>query len=109
MGQPQLQEEADRRRSDLVRTSVSLPAKLIREGGPDVSILICNLSGAGFMGECEEALPTGCQIVISLPGAGMLPAEIRWARGGKVGGLFQFELSARELGLARHGMEPSAA
>ena len=90
----------ERRRGDLVRTAVSLRARLLREGLPELDITIRNLSAAGFMAECLVPLAPGTAVVLALPGAGYIPAEIRWNVSFRVGGLFQFELGARELGLA---------
>ncbi len=92
--------EAERRRSDLVRTDVSIRARLIREGQPELDVVVRNLSAAGFMAECLVPLEADTPVVLALPGIGYLPGEVRWNVSFRVGGLFQFELSTRELGLA---------
>jgi hypothetical protein len=51
------------------------------------------------MADCLEAVPVGTNLLLSVPGVGSLPAEIRWNTGFKLGGIFHFELGARELGL----------
>jgi hypothetical protein len=94
-----MQPNTDRRRPLLARTEVLLPAKLLQDGEPDRDLRLMNLSAAGFMAECLEPVQVGANVVISVPGAGQLPAEIRWNENSKIGGIFHFELSARELGL----------
>ena len=47
-----------------------------------------------------DRLAPGERVVLSLSGVGPLSAEIRWNTGFWVGGMFDFELSARELRLA---------
>jgi hypothetical protein len=91
---------AERRRADLVRTPVAVRARLLREDLPELDIILRNLSAAGFMAECMAPLEPGTRIVLAVPGVGYIPAEIRWNVSFRIGGLFQFELSARELGLA---------
>ncbi len=92
--------EVERRRSDLVRTDVSIRARLIRDGQPELDVVVRNLSAAGFMAECLVPLEAGTPVVLALPGIGYLPGEVRWNLSFRIGGLFQFELSTRELGLA---------
>lgn len=82
---------------------MALRATLIRPGLPDVPVRVRNLSSAGFMGESFEPLERGEKVVLSLSGVGSLPAEIRWNTGFWIGGMFDFELSARELRLANDG------
>ena len=89
----------ERRRPLLVRTEVRLPATLLQEGQPNIDVRLMNLSPAGFMAECLEPVPPGTNLVLSVPGVGSLPAEIRWNHDFKLGGLFHFELSTRELRL----------
>ncbi|HEX8535278.1 MAG TPA: PilZ domain-containing protein [Allosphingosinicella sp.] len=89
----------ERRRPLLVRTEVRLPATLLQEGQPNIDVRLMNLSPAGFMAECLEPVAPGTNLVLSVPGVGSLPAEIRWNHDFKLGGLFHFELSTRELRL----------
>lgn len=91
----------DRRRPDLARSDVALPARLLRDGQPELAILVRNLSAAGFMAECLAALEPGSKVVLALAGVGYIPAEIRWNLSFRIGAQFHYELSARELGLAR--------
>lgn len=91
----------ERRRPGLVRTEVCLRAKLLREDQTDLDVRLCNLSAAGFMAECLEPVQAGSKVILSLPGAGLIPAEVRWNVDFRLGAIFQWELSARELGLFR--------
>jgi hypothetical protein len=91
---------SERRRRDLWRTDVTLRAALLRPGLADIPVRVRNLSSAGFMAESFEPLAPGERVVLSLSGVGPLSAEIRWNTGFWVGGMFDFELSARELRLA---------
>ena len=90
---------AERRRPGLGRTEVSIRARLLREDLPELGVTIRNLSAAGFMAECLVPLEPGTAVVLALPGAGYIPAEVRWNVSFRVGAIFQFELGARELGL----------
>ncbi len=90
---------AERRRPDLVRTEVAVRGRLLRDDLPELDVTVRNLSAAGFMAECLVPLEPGTAVVLALPGVGYIPAEIRWNVSFRAGGLFQFELSARELGL----------
>jgi hypothetical protein len=98
--------QTDRRRPLLARTDVLLKAKLLREGAADLDIRVCNLSPAGFMAECLTPVEPGSEIILSLPGIGTLPAQVRWNVDTRIGGLFHFELSTRELGLIRNARDP---
>ena len=82
-----------------MRTDVLLKAKLFREGQPDLDVRLRNLSPAGFMAECLDPVEPGTEAILSVPGVGSLPAQIRWNVDQRIGGLFHFELSSRELGL----------
>lgn len=97
---------AERRRPYLDRQDVSLMAKILREGSPEIAVRIRNLSAGGFMAECLRPPPSGTKVVLSLPGAGYIPAEVRWNTSFRMGGLFEVELGSRELGLA--AAEPPA-
>jgi hypothetical protein len=101
--------QPDRRRPLLVRTDVLLKAKLFREGAPDLDVRLRNLSPAGFMAECLTPIETGTEVILSVPGVGSLPAQIRWNVDTRIGGIFHFELGSRELGLIRASAEPQAA
>jgi hypothetical protein len=100
-----MHDQIDRRRPLLKRTEVLLRAKLIREGQPELDIRLRNLSQAGFMAECLQPLPEGTEAIVGIPGVGEVPAQIRWNKGFRIGGIFHFELAARELGLAHAGGE----
>ncbi len=59
-----------------------------RAYGPDaqpLELLIVNMSPHGLMARCEAELSEGQRLRLSLPGAGVLTAEIRWALGGRIG------------------------
>ena len=95
----------ERRRPLLERTDLVMKAKLGRDGGPDVDVRLRNLSAAGFMAECLEPIEPGTTVVLAVPGVGRFPAEIRWNVDFRIGGLFHFELAARELGLIAAGRD----
>ena len=94
-----MQQFVERRRPLLVRTDLLMRAKLGRDGAPDLDVRLCNLSAAGFMAECLEPIEPGTTVVLAVPGVGRFPAEIRWNVDFRIGGLFHYELAARELGL----------
>ena len=94
-----MQQFLERRRPLLVRTDLVMRAKLAREGAPDVDVRLRNLSAAGFMAECLEPIAPGTTIILAVPGVGRFPAEVRWNENSRIGGLFHYELAAKELGL----------
>ncbi len=94
-----MEDQSDRRRPLLERTEVMLRARLIRAGEADLDVRLRNLSQAGFMAECLLPLPPGTEVIIGIPGVGEVPAQIRWNHGFRLGGIFHYELAARELGL----------
>ena len=100
-----MQDRTDRRRPLLERTDVTLRAKLTREGEAELDVRLRNLSQAGFMAECLLPLPPDTEVIVGIPGVGELPAQIRWSAGYRIGGIFHFELAARELGLIDGGGE----
>jgi len=101
--------QSDRRRPLLVRTDVLLKAKLFREGQPDLDVRLRNLSPAGFMAECLDPVEPGTEVILSVPGVGALPAQVRWNVEQRIGGLFHYELGSRELGLMWGGERSSQA
>lgn len=46
-----------------------------------------NISEAGFMAECEEKIPKGSIVELTLPDRGQVRAEVRWVLGWRFGGL----------------------
>jgi hypothetical protein len=94
-----MEDQTDRRRPLLVRTDVSIRATLSRDGLPEMDVRLRNLSQAGFMAECLQPVPPGIHVILGIPGVGSLPAQTRWNVGYRIGGIFHYELAARELGL----------
>lgn len=103
--QDEMEDQSDRRRPLLARTEVLLRAKLIRDGEAELDVRLRNLSQAGFMAECLLPLAPGTEVIVGIPGVGEVPAQIRWNQGFRIGGIFHFELAARELGLIHAGGE----
>ncbi|MBX9797113.1 PilZ domain-containing protein [Sphingomonas sp.] len=59
-----------------------------RATGPDkrpLELLLVNISAQGLMARCDAPLAPGDRIAVTLPGLGAVPAEVRWALGGRIG------------------------
>ncbi|HEX8795721.1 MAG TPA: PilZ domain-containing protein [Polyangiaceae bacterium] len=92
----------DRRCSDR-RIQVEASAELVAEGGTRFPCHVTDVSLGGARAEIEAPLPFGSAVVmrLRLPGSVrelVLPAVVRWARGGAVGLQFGL-LGARETHL----------
>ena len=48
---------------------------------------LANISAGGFMAECEEKLPKGSIVEVSLPDRGRVRAEVRWVLGWRFGAM----------------------
>ena len=84
MGSPAYAEE---RRED--RDEVHYRARGTGPDGRPINLLIVNLSPHGLMARCESALEAGQRIRVTLPVAGQVVAEVRWALGGRIGCQFE--------------------
>ncbi|WP_294265134.1 PilZ domain-containing protein [uncultured Sphingomonas sp.] len=59
-----------------------------RAFGPDarsLSLTIVNLSPHGLMARCDAPFVEGARIHLTLPVAGAIAGEVRWALGGRIG------------------------
>lgn len=48
---------------------------------------LANISAAGFMAECEQKIPKGSIVEVSLPDRGRVRAEVRWVLGWRFGAM----------------------
>ena len=69
------------------RWSITADTSVIDGCGRQLETRLWNISQGGFMAECEEKLPLGAEIVIDLPGRGLVRAEVRWALGWRFGAM----------------------
>ena len=70
------------------RLGCSVFADLRSGGSAPVRVRLCDVSGAGFMAECDHFVPIGSTVSLDLPGVGLVHARIRWSVGGRIGGRF---------------------
>ena len=90
-----------------VRDSLFLLTNVARvRGGTSGEARVRNLSAAGLMAECKIMLRVGERVVFDLRGVGQVSGRVVWARGLRVGVLFDREIDPR---LARKpvGTDPS--
>ena len=69
------------------RDACDLEALVTDEGGRELLCRIANLSESGFMGECAEKVAADTLISLTLPGRGLVQAEIRWTIGPRFGAM----------------------
>ena len=69
------------------RWSITADAEIIDGCGRRLLARLWNISLGGFAAECEEKLPLGAEIVVDLPGRGLVRAEVRWAVGWRFGAM----------------------
>jgi hypothetical protein len=69
------------------RWSITAETAVIDGCGRQLQTRLWNISKGGFMAECEEKLPIGAEVVIDLPGRGLVRAEVRWALGWRFGAM----------------------
>lgn len=69
------------------RWSISADTTVVDGCGRQLETRLWNISQGGFMAECEERLPIGAEVVIDLPGRGLVRAEVRWALGWRFGAM----------------------
>jgi hypothetical protein len=80
------------------RQSMALAGTIRRVGGPDIKIIVRNLSTRGMMAECPVSFSRGESIEIALPGIGAVTGLIAWTAGGRAGISFSAPV---DPGLAR--------
>ncbi|KQN26446.1 pilus assembly protein PilZ [Sphingomonas sp. Leaf33] len=75
--------KSDGRRED--RDEVHYRARATHADGRTLQLLIVNISPHGFMARCDASVAEDDQLRVTLPGLGAVPADVRWALGGRVG------------------------
>ncbi len=63
-----------------------------RAFGPDAQphmLLVVNISPHGLMARCDAAFAEGDRLRVTLPGVGVVVAEVRWVLGGRIGVNFE--------------------
>lgn len=56
-----------------------------RADGTQVELVVVNISARGLMARCGAPIEPGERIRVRLPEIGSVPAEVRWALGGRIG------------------------
>lgn len=79
------------------RLKYTSEAKLLRDGVPDESIEVQDLSTIGFMARCDSPVAIGSEVFLLLPKGEPLAADVLWCIGGRVGCKFQRELSREKV------------
>jgi hypothetical protein len=79
------------------RFEVRIPARLRPSGSQGFSVLVTDLSIAGFSCEAVTAMPKGALCWLMLPGLSGLQSELIWNDGGRLGCAFDRLLSPMVL------------
>lgn len=79
------------------RKSVRLGTQILLADDREVTIMVTNISRAGFTARFDEALEAGTCLGISLPGCGIRRAEVRWSEEREFGARFESELTEAQL------------
>jgi hypothetical protein len=82
---------ADERNAERYR--LLLPASGEKPGSGLIDITVHDLSTSGFLVETEAPLSVGSEILLDIPGAGSVAAEVAWHSGNFFGGQFAKPLS----------------
>ena len=69
------------------RWKCSADVTVIDESGRELMGRLGNISEAGFMVECEQKVPNGSIVEVTLPDRGQVRAEVRWVLGWRFGAL----------------------
>ena len=72
-------------RREIGRDEVSYRTRATAPGGFTALLHVVNVSAAGFMARCEHELVPGEKLTVVLPVVGTVPAEVKWALGGRIG------------------------
>lgn len=67
------------------RDAVHHRTRATRPDGRILPVVIVNTSPGGLMARCDVPCEEGDRLRIELPSVGMLPVEVRWALGGRIG------------------------
>ncbi len=70
------------------RFEITIPARLRPSGQQSFSVLVRDLSVAGFSAEAVTALAPGGRCWLMLPGLGSLQSEVIWNKHGRLGCAF---------------------
>lgn len=81
------------------RTSVNIPSTLRPSGSGGFSVLVTDLSLAGFACQAVTGMPPGTLCWLTLPGLAGLQAEVVWNNGSMVGCAFARLLNPAVLDL----------
>ncbi|MGK6319658.1 PilZ domain-containing protein [Sphingomonas sp. DT-204] len=73
----------------VVRDEVHHRVRVGTGDGRSFPLLIVNISPHGLMGRCEADLAAGERLRLVLPLVGQVTTEVRWALGGRIGGIFE--------------------
>jgi hypothetical protein len=82
---------ADERNAERYR--LLLPASAEAPEGGLVDVTVHDLSTSGFLVETEAPLSVGSEIILDIPGAGSVAAQVAWSSGNFFGGQFETPLS----------------
>ncbi len=77
------------------RAPVSIPSNLLLPDDRELDCLVRDLSEEGFMAHLSDHIEPGTWLGLSLPNYGIVRAQIRWCKGGRIGGLFDRHLQLR--------------
>lgn len=77
------------------RDSMFLMAVMRRQGGPDVTVKVRNLSAGGMMAESPVNFSRGESIEAELRGIGTISGKIAWTAAGRVGVQFDSPVDPR--------------
>ena len=69
----------------------------VREGANALRVAVCDISQGGMKIRCKTVLPTGADVVVSLPGMSAQPGMTRWTANGYTGITFNRLLPLSEL------------
>ncbi len=70
------------------RFEITIPARLRPSGQHSFSVLVRDISVAGFSVEAVTAMPRGSLCWLMLPGLGSLQSEVSWNHRGRLGCAF---------------------
>ena len=84
-----------RRRRSVRHKLEGQPTDLALPNGTVVAI-VQEISVCGFMAECTQPVAIGSIVSLDIPGIGRVDAQIRWAIGLRMGGMFIDPISLKE-------------
>lgn len=67
------------------RDAVHHRTRAIRPDGRILPVVVVNTSAGGMMMRCDTPCEEGDRLRVDLPAVGMLPVEVRWSLGGRIG------------------------